>query len=220
MRGTSPISRNKSATTSMSNSPATCTICQKTFYHRGTLNRHLRMHARVSAKSIQKEEVVASEAKSGPTRFVCPECPETFKYRSSQKRHFRIKHQSNEPFACNECERTFLYASSLEHHKQVHRDAREYECEWCGKAFRTRHKRAEHCKSHINVSGDGRIRCPKGCGQEFATVEACMTHCVSSDVPCIPLASKEAGSTLLTDSVVDHLRIIGSSVILTSSLQQ
>lgn len=76
-----------------------CEHCQKTFTHRGDLNKHLRSH-------------------TGEQPFVCPVCQRRFTHTSNLQRHLRV-HSGDKPFRCERCNRDFGRKDKLLLHQKT-----------------------------------------------------------------------------------------------------
>jgi uncharacterized C2H2 Zn-finger protein len=188
-----------------------CGRCSKVFSHRGMMNRHLKVHQFNGSRGVAEQ-------------CSCTTCGQTFLYKSSMDRHRQRVHSTKLAFSCRVCNRRYRYKSSLDHHMMVHDDLRPHECEVCGKSCRTKHKLAEHMQVHTIKTSGGRIRCSRGCGQEFASTETWLKHhheqplCAFSKA--FPLSSTPETSSPLIDGDIaaTRARLIGPNLITISSI--
>lgn len=74
----------------------TCTHCDKSFTHKGDLNKHLRKH-------------------TGEQPFVCSTCDRRFAHTSNLARHMRL-HSGDRPFRCSFCNKDFSRKDKLDTH--------------------------------------------------------------------------------------------------------
>lgn len=80
----------------------TCDVCDKSFFEKGKLNRHLLCH-------------------QDGTAFECDSCRKTFSRRDALKRHVSISHPDKKDvksFRCKFCDKAF----SLKHNRDVHEE--------------------------------------------------------------------------------------------------
>jgi len=95
--------------------PYLCTVCDKRFTQKRSLNDHKRIH-------------------SGEKPFVCTVCDKQFSRKGSLKRHKRM-HSGEKPFVCTVCDKRFTEKGSLKTHKQLHSEGQLYSCTQCEKRF-------------------------------------------------------------------------------------
>jgi DNA-directed RNA polymerase subunit RPC12/RpoP len=130
-----------------------CSVCGKTFSHRGIANRHLMTH--------------------GEGKFACATCERRFTERITLKRHERT-HTGEKPYNCETCGEAFTVIATLNDHKRTHSGARPYTCAVCARTFTTQSSSARHAKTH--AARPGWKLCQRGCAKWFATTETCRKH--------------------------------------------
>ncbi|KRX48374.1 Zinc finger protein [Trichinella sp. T8] len=92
-----------------------CPLCQKSFYEKESLTKHMREH-------------------NGPF-YTCGQCGRQFVEEALLKKHITI-HTETRHYVCNVCEKMFSRASSLSAHLRIHSGERAYKC-------KTLHKRSK-----------------------------------------------------------------------------
>ncbi|XP_072534819.1 uncharacterized protein [Salminus brasiliensis] len=125
-----------------------CSVCNKGFRKRSTLNRHQRVaHPEVHFDDLPHD---------------CAQCGRTFGRLSELTVHQQV-HVGEKPYACSYCERTFRQKGSLKMHEQVHTDECRLKCLECGKRFNRSRDLLVHRRIH---TGDKPYKCPE-CGKSF-----------------------------------------------------
>ena len=104
---------------------AVCRVCNNTYRHWNTLQRHLQSHIDFRP-------------------FVCDTCGRTFYSQSKLKRH-QVIHSDIKPYQCPLCERRLGRTEHLKRHLLVHTDAKPYGCSGCAHTT----KRLDGIRRHI-----------------------------------------------------------------------
>lgn len=115
------------------NKPFVCPLCNKGFTQGGSLKQHLLIHQNLRP-------------------FVCTVCDRAFTQQKSLTFHMR-RHTNEKPFVCPHCSYAFRQKDGLKRHlmvKHTENDARMFDCDQCGKAFKTRYALSMHRKRHEN----------------------------------------------------------------------
>jgi len=119
--------------------PFQCPKCSSTF----AMERYLKNHLEMFHKTIKA--------------FLCSQCPERFKWKSSFDKHMRNKHSEGPPrerFVCDQCGLSFRENGILGKHKaSVHQGIRPYACDLCDKSFKQKSHVDYHRKTHSNPHG-------------------------------------------------------------------
>ena len=103
----------------------TCTVCQKQFNARLTLEKHM--------KAVHGEFKV----------FLCTLCDKTFVQKGILSQHINAVHRKLKPFTCKSCNKSFSRKSSLsEHIAAIHN--KSFSCGLCDKSFATKQTLARH----------------------------------------------------------------------------
>nr|XP_032294285.1 zinc finger protein 62 homolog isoform X2 [Drosophila virilis] len=143
-----------------------CPHCSKICTHHTRFKNHIRIHhannsegqTELSLRSYEE----CSNADNEPTidakktKFICPQCPKAYKYKSSLKLHIRT-HTCERPYQCPHCPKAFKQFMVLRSHVYTHKGKTTYKCPHCRKYFIEKAKYDEHTRCHI---GHRLYKCP------------------------------------------------------------
>ncbi|XP_075224327.1 uncharacterized protein LOC142326076 isoform X8 [Lycorma delicatula] len=118
----------------MEQSPATCSVCGKTFKRVRLMEIHKAMHF--------KER-----------NHVCDICGSAFKCKSILANHLRI-HSDERNYTCKICNMTFKFETVLKTHMRVHSGAMPYTCKKCDESFKWKQTYNKHVKKCGVTNGD------------------------------------------------------------------
>ncbi|XP_019542067.3 zinc finger protein 420 [Aedes albopictus] len=158
-----------------------CVYCERRFATLANCQAHERTHAaEKEADEIADAEKMteAYDAKvvieNGIKRFQCEKCDRSYTLFSSLRKHQNLHTKSN-AFICKTCGRAFVKASTLAlHERRNHDEGARYNCEGCGKTFRTIGHLLDHRTRTQHFAGKPHI-C-EGCTTTFREVEELEEH--------------------------------------------
>lgn len=170
-----------------------CDVCGKNYFDHGTLQQHKkRMHVapgtlmcRVCLTVFEFEEECESHQKEcrlnyyrrnciglGKT-FECYVCKKILKTKPILRRHMRSVHDPDK-VQCQYCGKQILAHNFQRHHDAVHLNIRNFICNVCGQAFKSKRSRQFHMYRH---SGEKPYECTyEGCTKRFTTPGSRIEH--------------------------------------------
>ncbi|XP_053708078.1 oocyte zinc finger protein XlCOF7.1-like [Synchiropus splendidus] len=133
-----------------------CNVCNRTFFHKGTLTRHKKSHKsnfcsickrRFSKANSLNSHVCVPPVSSRLVSKTCEICGKTFKTQSALRIHFLV-HTGEKPFSCTYCGRGFTQKGNLKCHLLIHTGEKPFVCTKCGSTFRQKINLKNHLKHH------------------------------------------------------------------------
>ncbi|XP_054916010.1 zinc finger protein 41 homolog [Poeciliopsis prolifica] len=118
----------KRAEPKLRQTPFSCKMCSKSFRQKGSLTKHLRLHA-------------------GGNPFTCASCGRSFRKHFSLIVHMRI-HTGEKPFPCLVCGKSFCQRGNLNVHMRTHTGEKPFPCLTCGKHFQRKSNLTAHTRIH------------------------------------------------------------------------
>lgn len=129
------------------NHESECTICNKVFSAKATLEMHMKtkhMEKRLSCPKCPKRFTFQSQMNKhmqnvhnqrGAQVFACKECNFITHRKTALRAHDRAMHRMRKVYSCSGCEGTFKRRSSLENHNCGGNREGQFSCKICLKAF-------------------------------------------------------------------------------------
>jgi len=139
--------------------PCLCTVCNKRFRSRKSLDCHKLTHSGdklYSCSQCQKrfpnQQCLRKHMNAHSSKYKCTECGKCFGSNHDLIRHRRV-HTGEKPFecsvcsnVCSECPKCFCTAAEVRQHHSVHLDYKQFCCSLCDKSFRRKESVKEHFK--------------------------------------------------------------------------
>uniref|UniRef100_A0A3Q0SG93 C2H2-type domain-containing protein n=1 Tax=Amphilophus citrinellus TaxID=61819 RepID=A0A3Q0SG93_AMPCI len=136
----------------------TCQICNRTFFHKGTLTHHMKSH-KSNFCSICKQHFPHRNKLNShsclppvPSHRVtksCELCGKSFANPSALRIHY-VVHTGEKPHRCSLCGKGFTQKGNLKCHLRIHTGERPFRCVKCGKTFTQKVNLNHHLMAHIN----------------------------------------------------------------------
>ena len=160
--------------------PYTCSVCNKTFRHKVSLEYHEKLHGE---KTIQCEICGAYFHRMGLLKkhkafrhqgegVKCQHCGKILCDKGHLDQHIRVVHKKLKPFVCSECGMAMAHKDQLISHMRIHTGEKPYQCPHCPSRF----ARKDYLKLHIRThTGEKPYRC-QDCGQRFICQSSLTLH--------------------------------------------
>ncbi|XP_072225602.1 uncharacterized protein [Leuresthes tenuis] len=136
----------------------TCQICNRTFFHKGTLTHHMKSHksnfCNICKQHFPHRKKLNSHTCVPPvlTRRIsksCELCGKTFANPSALRIHY-VVHTGEKPYRCTLCGKGFTQKGNLKCHLRIHTGHRPFHCVKCGKTFTQKVNLNHHLMAHLN----------------------------------------------------------------------
>jgi KRAB domain-containing zinc finger protein len=136
-----------------------CSLCGKTFKTKFDLKSHnyhvhsnlKKFECKICKRKFKSKWYLNEHELAHTVEFECGECLKIFKTSRHFKRHME-RNKGSKIIQCPRCDRNFHRQGDLNSHlKQVHKSERNFECEICKKAFKSKGKVKEHQIMHSDV---------------------------------------------------------------------
>ncbi|XP_059615911.1 zinc finger protein 225-like [Phlebotomus argentipes] len=143
-----------------------CNECGQTFKMRSSILSHIEKHnkskkyqcqyckRRFYKASIRKAHIYRFHLKR-TLEFKCPQCPNEYSKSSQLKAHIKEAHKEDTTFQCDRCGKNFKSCSILTSHMKIHSD--KVSCAQCGKELKNLRTLERHMEIH---SGQKNYICP------------------------------------------------------------
>ncbi|XP_037774660.1 gastrula zinc finger protein XlCGF8.2DB-like [Penaeus monodon] len=133
--------------------PYECTYCDKKFYAKSCLTKHLKLHESMRFSSHEKLH-------RNEKPYVCTLCDKRFSQNCHLKLHIRV-HTGERPYHCDLCEKKFAAS---------HMNKKRMQCSLCDKSFTTETALAHHMELLHMEDGS------PNCTSSFAFVASTSNH--------------------------------------------
>jgi len=204
-----------------------CFVCNKLFLQKFTFVAHLsKYHGELSnsfpcslcQKSFTSQAALNSHAsechRGGPSsHLICPFCQKPFTQKFTLRRHISSMHSSASsgnldclaeeqggPFQCQECGKSYKSQSGLTFHCKSKHDTTQYKCDICSKTF----TRAANVARHIETVHNHSKTFPcKFCGKEFRSTGGRDMH-VASEHKAVRFGCPNCGKQFTRKTSLDR----------------
>lgn len=156
-----------------------CSICDKKFIKKASLNVHMSTHTNIRpymcqtcSKSFTMQWELTGHQKIHTGVHKCQFCPKSFTVQSKLQRHERT-HTNERPFTCKVegCAKRFSDKRNLISHEATHSGARDFVCDVCSKSYRTKSHLNDHKRAHEKAA----FKCEQ-CGVEYKWKASLLMH--------------------------------------------
>ncbi|KRZ74664.1 Zinc finger protein with KRAB and SCAN domains 8 [Trichinella papuae] len=165
-----------------------CPLCQKSFYEKESLTKHMREH-------------------NGPF-YTCGQCGRQFVEEALLKKHITI-HTETRHYVCNVCEKMFSRASSLSAHlpihKTVHKRNKLYQCSSCWKAFSKLEDLQMHVDGHRRIRHYPCLKCDRAYNSLVHLEKHMQVHATEQPYRCGDCGSSFKEKNLLEKHMKVHM---------------
>ena len=114
-----------------------CSICDKKFARKDTLQRHQATH-------------------SDERKFKCDICPDDRSFKTKDELTKHMKYHYEPSYQCEVCQKSFYFKKCLNIHMRTHTGEKPYVCSTCGKRFSLKGNLKSHQTTH---SDEKKIKC-------------------------------------------------------------
>lgn len=137
----------------------TCSICNRTFFHKGTLTQHMKSHkssfCSICKQKFSNKNKLHSHTCVPPTASKrdsrsCQVCGKKFANPSAVRIH-SVVHTGEKPYRCNLCGKSFTQKGNLKCHQRIHTGEKPFYCYRCGKTFSQKINLSNHLMAHNNL---------------------------------------------------------------------
>ena len=141
----------------------TCHICGKKYNAKNTFDMHMELHdnseekfpcsvcdKKFASKLQRKNHMISHRSRD----FLCNICDFACNSNGNLKRHIRTVHTDERPYQCTYCDYSSKTEVQLRKHTQLtHTEphVKDFECQFCGKKFRTKMNKKTHEKIHTGT---------------------------------------------------------------------
>lgn len=170
----------------MHNQPYVCDLCDRSFNHRKSIERHIQRHIKSQQaicihckKSFLNQKTLISHLNryhSSGNKYVCDHCHTVYSSRKEmvrcRERNYVRAKPSNQMEKCVVCQKEMKSSSIRMHILSVHERQKNFTCITCGQAYFNNFSLQVHMRSH---SGEKPICCDQ-CGKFFRDRKSLNSH--------------------------------------------
>ncbi|KRZ74666.1 Zinc finger protein 37 [Trichinella papuae] len=184
-----------------------CPLCQKSFYEKESLTKHMREHNGPFYTCGQCGRQFVEEAllkKHITIHTECKICERRFNHRFELKYHLRT-HGDNFPFVCHCCGLRFREKDKLAIHKTVHKRNKLYQCSSCWKAFSKLEDLQMHVDGHRRIRHYPCLKCDRAYNSLVHLEKHMQVHATEQPYRCGDCGSSFKEKNLLEKHMKVHM---------------
>lgn len=166
-----------------------CWICGKNYkskaavtYHIATAHNETKLHCDICSKSFgHPKNLKAHMKRHGEKEVSCDKCTAKFYTTSELGYHYNAVHRNARCWKCDVCGKEFNRSCIYFNHMEKHKP-KTYECTVCFKMFRRNSHIKAHMKQHLGAAGSEQESVPKDKIKKYLRCKECCALFESDDM--------------------------------------
>lgn len=158
-----------------------CSVCDKKFTSKHTLEVHIQRHigakpfscSQCPMRFVTRAEVRVHAATHNKIQnHVCEICGSRFTRKVSLVNHVKVVHTGERRYPCNICPLKFSTSDHLKRHMRTHTGEKPFKCSYCDRAYAQSGDLVKHSKIHV---GENPYACDR-CDATFRLITELRNH--------------------------------------------